>query len=173
MNIRVIVSIYNAAHIPFQWFFINSPNHSHSHSHNPTALFLLSASQFLSLIFTTSLFLSLISLRTKTLTCWTKNTILQYYKLNSAFSPIKERHMYKRSSQHTTPYKPEKTNIPWKIEIRKKRKTCVVREKYWDKRKKKWIDMGEREEINEKKIVSISPVTQLLTSIISTKFDVK
>ena len=33
--------------------------------------------------------------------------------------------------------------------------------------------MGEREEINEKKIVSISPVTQLLTSIISTKFDVK
>ena len=39
--------------------------------------------------------------------------------------------------------------------------------------RKKWIDMGEREEINEKKIVSISPATQLLTSIISTKFDVK
>ena len=32
--------------------------------------------------------------------------------------------------------------------------------------------MGEREEINEKKIVSISLATQLLTSIISTKFDV-
>ena len=149
MNIRVITSIYNAAHIPFQWFFTNSPNHSHLHSHNPTALFLLSASLFLSLIFTTSPFLSFISLRTKTLTYWRKNTILQYYKLNSASSLIKERHLYKRSSQHTTPYTHEKTNIPWKIEMRKRRKTCVMREKYWDKRKK-GIDMGEREEINEK-----------------------
>ena len=36
--------------------------------------------------------------------------------------------------------------------------------------------MGEREEINEKKIASISqnfPTTQLLTSITLTKFDVK
>ena len=43
-------------------------------------------------------------------------------------------------------------------------------------RKKKGIDMDEREEINEKKN-SVNfpnfPATQLLTSIISTKFDVK
>ena len=41
---------------------------------------------------------------------------------------------------------------------------------------KKGTSMGEREEINEKKIASISqnfPTTQLLTSITSTKFDVK
>ena len=42
--------------------------------------------------------------------------------------------------------------------------------------KKKGIDMGEREEINEKKNsanFSNFPFTQLLTSITSTKFDVK
>ena len=43
-------------------------------------------------------------------------------------------------------------------------------------RKKKGIDMDEREEINEKKN-SVNfpnfPATQLLTSITSTKFDVK
>ena len=48
-------------------------------------------------------------------------------------------------------------------------------EKYWDEREKKRIDMSEREEINEKNSVNFSnlPVTQLLTSITSTKFDVK
>ena len=42
-------------------------------------------------------------------------------------------------------------------------------------RKKKGIDMGEREEINEKNSVNFPnfPVTQLITSIISTKFVVK
>ena len=137
VNTRVIASIYNVVHVLFQWFFINSPNHSHSHSHNPTTLFLLSVSLFLSLIFTTSPFLSFISLRTETLTCWRKNTILQYYKLNSASSPIKERHMYKRSSQHTTPYTPEKTNIPWKIEMRKKKRRHVWWERNIEMRKKK------------------------------------
>ena len=50
----------------------------------------------------------------------------------------------------------------------------VVREKYWDEKKKR-IDMGEREEINEKNSANLSnfPTTQLLTSITSTKFDVK
>ena len=59
--------------------------------------------------------------------------------------------------------------------MRKKRKTCVVREKYWDE-KKKGIDMGEREEINGKKNSANFlnfPATQLLTSITSAKFDVK
>ena len=45
--------------------------------------------------------------------------------------------------------------------MRKKRKTCVVREKYRDE-KKKGIDMGEREEINEKKIAPISQIFLLL-----------
>ena len=51
----------------------------------------------------------------------------------------------------------------------------VVREKYWDEKKKKRIDMGEREEINEKNSANLSnfPATQLLTSITLTKFDVK
>ena len=38
----------------------------------------------------------------------------------------------------------------------------MVREKYWDERKKKWIDMGEREEINEKQIAPISQIFLLL-----------
>ena len=45
----------------------------------------------------------------------------------------------------------------------------------WDE-KKKGIEMGEREEINEKKNstnFSNFTATQLLTSITSTKFDVK
>ena len=79
------------------------------------------------------------------------------------------------------------------FEMRKNRKIDVVRESgilRWEKKgrhvwwkrniemrkKKKGIDMGEREEINEKKnSINFSkfPATQLLTSITSTKFDVK
>ena len=57
----------------------------------------------------------------------------------------------------------------------KKKKDVWVREKYWDK-KKKGIDMGEREEIIEKTNSTNFPnfpTTQLLTSITLTKFVVK
>ena len=48
----------------------------------------------------------------------------------------------------------------------------VVREKYWDEKKKKKKDRHGREEINEKNSANFSnfPATQLLTSITSTKF---
>ena len=59
---------------------------------------------------------------------------------------------------------------------KKKEDMCGEREILrWEKKKKR-IDMGEREEINEKKnSINFSnfPATQLLTSITSTKFDVK
>ena len=58
--------------------------------------------------------------------------------------------------------------------MRKKMKTCGEREILrWEKKKKN--DRHGREEINEKNSVNFSnlPVTQLLTSITSTKFDVK
>ena len=60
--------------------------------------------------------------------------------------------------------------------MRKKRKMCGEREILrLGKKKKKRIDMGEREEINEKNSVNFPnfPATQLLTSITSTKFIVK
>ena len=58
---------------------------------------------------------------------------------------------------------------------KKKKKEDMCGERNIDMREKKGIDMGEREEINEKNSVNFSnlPVTQLLTSITSTKFDVK
>ena len=60
------------------------------------------------------------------------------------------------------------------FEMRKNRKIDVVRESGKLRWEKKGIDMGEREEINEKKN-SVNfpnfPATQLLTSITSTKFD--
>ena len=60
-------------------------------------------------------------------------------------------------------------------EEKKKEDMCGEREiLIWEK--KKGIDMGEWEEINEKKNsanFSNFPFTQLLTSITSTKFDVK
>ena len=51
----------------------------------------------------------------------------------------------------------------WEIEMskKKKRKTCVG-ERNIEMRKKMGIEMGEREEINEKKIASISEIFSLL-----------
>ena len=57
--------------------------------------------------------------------------------------------------------------------MRKKMKTCGEREILrWEKKKK---DRHGREETNEKNSANFSnfPATQLLTSITSTKFDVK
>ena len=62
-----------------------------------------------------------------------------------------------------------------KKEKEKKEDMCGW-EKYWDEKKKMGIEMGKREEINEKKnSVNFRNflTTQLLTSITSTKFDVK
>ena len=60
--------------------------------------------------------------------------------------------------------------------MRKKKEDMRGWKRNIEMRKKKGIDMDEREEINEKKN-SVNfpnfPATQLLTSITSTKFDVK
>ena len=53
----------------------------------------------------------------------------------------------------------------WEIEMRKKKKKkedMCGWEKYWDEKKKFGIEMGKREEINEKKIASISEIFSLL-----------
>ena len=62
-----------------------------------------------------------------------------------------------------------------KLRLEKKKEDMCGWERNIEMRKKKGIDMGGREEINEKKSVNFSnfPATQLLTSITSTKFDVK